>query len=66
MKRSEVVNKIEEFFHREVFTGEELLRYLENLGMQPPNVTLEELIPGIVIKRIGDEKYYYPCWEPEE
>ena len=65
MKRSDMVNKIEEFFHREVFTGADLLSYLEDLGMQPPNITLDELIPGLNVKHVSEETHYYSCWEPE-
>lgn len=54
MKRSDMVDKIEEFFHREVFTGADLLSYLEDLGMQPPNITLDELIPGLNVKHVSE------------
>jgi hypothetical protein len=40
-----------------------LLDEMEKVGMQPPNVTLDELIPGFLTEN-GD-KHYYACWEDE-
>lgn len=43
--------------------ADEILEQLEIMGMQPPNVTLDELFPGFLTE-IGD-KHYYACWEDE-
>lgn len=53
------------------FTDEELkkadviLTTLEQAGMQPPNITLEQLIPGALKVAPEAEKHFYACWEPE-
>jgi hypothetical protein len=43
--------------------NERILSALEKQGMQPPNVTLDELVPGFLTEN-GD-KHYYACWEDE-
>ena len=64
MKRSEMLCAIDKRFptlHMEC-NLEELLAFLEEQGMQPPNITLEEMIPGTLRH---EETFYYSCWEPE-
>lgn len=43
-----------------------LLTILEKFGMQPPNVTLDQLIPGDLKTAPEAEKHFYACWEPED
>lgn len=72
MKRSEAVRdlaimlmgRLPEWEKQERLNfANEILEQLEIMGMQPPNVTLDELIPcGLNV--IG-EKHYYACWETE-
>ena len=40
-----------------------ILDALEKAGMQPPNVTLDQLVPGFLSSPSDD---YYACWEPED
>jgi hypothetical protein len=47
--------------------AEEALLIAEDIGMQPPNITLEELIPNSGLKTDPNEyRHYYACWEPED
>jgi hypothetical protein len=72
MKRSEAVRdlaimlmgRLPEWEKQERLNfANEILEQIEIMGMQPPNVTLDELIPcGLSV--IG-EKHYYACWEDE-
>jgi hypothetical protein len=42
-----------------------LLEFIEkDLGMQPPNITLDELFPKSGL--YADKKDFYACWEPED
>ena len=40
-----------------------LLAMIEGFGMNPPNITIEELVPGSLS---AVNRHYYACWEPEE
>ena len=42
----------------------EIMDKLEEIGMQPPNITIDKLIPNSGLVTI--ERHYYACWEPEE
>jgi hypothetical protein len=73
MKRSEAVRdlaimlmgRLPEWEKQERLNfADEILEQLEIMGMQPPNVTLDELIPSSGLSVIGD-KHYYACWEDE-
>jgi len=48
-----------------VALNERILSALEKAGLQPPNVTLDELLPKSGLSEVGD-KHYYSCWEPED
>jgi len=66
MKRSEMLCAIDKRFptlHMEC-NLEDLLAFIEEQGMQPPNITLEEMIPGTTLRH--EETFYYSCWEPED
>jgi hypothetical protein len=72
MKRSEVVRdlaimlmgRLPEWEKQERLNfADEIIEQLEIMGLQPPNVTLDELIPGFLTEN-GD-KHYYACWEDE-
>lgn len=79
MKRSEMIDYISDElkdFHSDVdnlgnqnYTkfvlrkAEGLLNMIEGFGMQPPNIKLDELIPGILT---ADSDHWYACWEPED
>ncbi len=52
------------FSEAELKAADVILTTLEDAGMQPPNITLDELIPGSGLKT--DTKHYYACWEPEQ
>jgi hypothetical protein len=43
-----------------------MLDMLEGFGMQPPNITLEQLIPCELQTSNEQEKHWYACWEPED
>ena len=45
-------------------TAEEILSALEKAGMQPPNTTLDKLVPG-GLQTTGSTQYY-ACWESED
>ena len=42
-----------------------ILTKLEGAGLQPPNITIKELIPGLLTPAPGTEVHFYACWEPE-
>ncbi len=70
MKRSEMLKILETRF-KEIglnitpsVLAESVMRMVEDAGMQPPNITLNELLAS-ELTYIGQEKYYYACWEPE-
>ena len=70
MKRSDAILRIFEtletaFSHPEGNSklAVALMKTIEEMGMQPPNVTLNELVPG---DWLCNESHYYACWEPEE
>jgi hypothetical protein len=72
MKRSEVVRdlaimlmgRLPEWEKQERLNfADEIIEQLEIMGLQPPNVTLDELVPGFLTEN-GD-KHYYACWEDE-
>jgi hypothetical protein len=81
MKRSEALalianqldflnNKFEgvrfDFTKEELAHADVILTTLEAAGMQPPNITLRELIPRSLCQVILDvDKHRYACWEPE-
>jgi len=46
--------------------ADEILSELEIMGIQPPNTTLDKLIPGNLKESDEQPKHYYACWEPEE
>lgn len=55
-----------DFTESELKRADVILTTLELAGMQPPNITLDQLVPGAVKTTPGAEKHYYACWEPEE
>ena len=78
MKRSEMIAKLRDYFFGEEvrpenFCGlsnkfiedfsDSILTFLESQGMQPPNITLEEMFTETTLRH--EEKFYYSCWEPE-
>ena len=71
MKRSEMINLLVEKFRDSAYYAldEEIaniiLITIEQAGMQPPNTTLEKLIPG-ALTDLKECRHYYACWEPEE
>ncbi len=82
MKRSEMIDyisdELKDFHSAAVDLGNEnytkfslrkaagLLDMIEGFGMQPPNITLDELIPCELRVSPETEKHYYACWEPED
>lgn len=76
MKRSEMLGKIaaciinhnepHRYTDRETALqiAEVILQVQEEAGMQPPNVTLDELVPGFLTST--GERHYYACWEDED
>ena len=74
MKRSEMIRKMAIAHSALDWSGksydyDELATYLlsiiEEAGMQPPNISLNELISG-PLKVDYEYKHYYACWEPED
>jgi hypothetical protein len=76
MKRSEMVDKIYNYMlyetgdvhdtthaHNCKIDAEAIMKLLEKAGMQPPNTTLDKMIPGSGLKE--DNPHYYACWDPE-
>jgi hypothetical protein len=73
MKRSDMVRKMAAAHSSLDFQGksydyDELARHMlsviEEAGMQPPNTTLDKLVPGFL--KDNSENIYYACWEPED
>ena len=55
------------FTQEELNKADVILTTMEQAGMQPPNVTLEQLHPGSGLAvHTGQRQDYYACWEPEE
>lgn len=55
------------FSEPELRNADVILTTLEQAGMQPPNITIDELIPGSGLKTDPSQsQHYYACWEPEE
>lgn len=71
MKRSEMLNKLYEATDKFISSDSKqnlidfLLDECEKLGMQPPNITLNELFPNSGLKHTGPVNHY-ACWEPED
>lgn len=53
------------FTEQELRNADVILTTLEQVGMQPPNITLEQLVPGDLKTAPEAEKHFYACWEPE-
>jgi hypothetical protein len=53
------------FSESELKEADVILTTLEDAGMQPPLITLEQLIPTADLKPTGEPPHYYACWEPE-
>lgn len=53
------------FTAQELSEADVILTTLEEAGMQPPNVTLDQLIPKSGLKIDPEYDHYYACWEPE-
>lgn len=76
MKRSEMQNKIAELIEINLESIQEfgdaslvaglILYMIEENGMQPPNITLDQLLPGELRTAPGAPIHYYACWEPED
>lgn len=73
MKRSEMKKILETRFEQiglnmtPEILAESVMRMIEDAGMQPPNITLDQLIPGSVVRtNPGEHQHYYACWEPED
>jgi len=71
MKRSALVHLLSNYILKEGVKleyedgADKLLRFLEELGMQPPSIKLEQLFPDSGLKEVG-ESHYYALWEPED
>lgn len=54
------------FTPAEIASADVILTTMEEAGMQPPNIKLNQMFPKSECQVVEDNDYWYGCWEPED